>query len=449
MVLANVQRYDPDGLSDLGAHAVVVGGSITGLLTARVLADGFDEVTILERDSLPADPTPRREVPQGRHTHVLETAGRETFEDLFPGYCEVLISEGGLIIDLMSDLIHYDRGDYLANGPRRMPLYCASRPLFEHVLRQRVTANESITLRSETQFIDYILDGTDSRVEGVTIREHGSEESELNADLVVDTSGRTSKTRSWLDDQGFPVPNIDEVHIDVAYSTALVERPQTDRRGLFVPPEPGRTRGGLMFPIEKNRWTLSLVGIHGDHPPTTKEGFIDYANSLPAPEFGEILESQPLVTDDITHYPFPSSRRVRYENLNQFPEDLVVLGDAVCSFNPLYGQGMSTAALQALQLHHSLADHGRERIGMRFFEAIEEVIDAPWTVAVGGDFEFQETTGPKPRGTDFINSYLDRMIRSAHTDGELREALVRPFMQVEPPSSVMRPRYIWRTFKPT
>ena len=110
MTLANVQRYDPDGLSYLGAHAVVVGGSVTGLLTARVLADGFNEVTILERDSLPSDPTPRREVPQGRHTHVLETAGRETFEDLFPGYCEVLLSEGGLIIDMMSDLIHYDRG---------------------------------------------------------------------------------------------------------------------------------------------------------------------------------------------------------------------------------------------------------------------------------------------------------------------------------------------------
>lgn len=132
---------------------MVVGGSVAGLLTARVLADGFDEVTILERDSIPDDPSPRRGVPQGRHIHVLETAGRETFEDLFPGYGEVLLSKGGLIIDLVSDLIHYERGDYLAKGPRSMPLYCASRPLFEHVLRQLITARDSITLRSETQFI--------------------------------------------------------------------------------------------------------------------------------------------------------------------------------------------------------------------------------------------------------------------------------------------------------
>lgn len=448
MTLANVQRYDSDGLSDLGGHAVVVGGSVAGLLTARVLADGFDEVTILERDSLPEDPAPRSGIPQGRHIHVLETAGRETFEDLFPGYGEDLISEGGLIIDLMSDLIHYERGDYLADGPQRMPLYCASRPLFEHVLRQRVTARDSITLRSETQFIDYVFDESESRVEGVTIRENGSEELEVAAELVVDTSGRTSNTRSWLEDQGFPLPDIDEVHIDVAYSTALIERPQTDRRGLFVPPESGRPRGVVMFPIENKQWQPTLVGVHGDHPPTTKTELIDFANSLPAPEIGDILESQSWVNDNITHYPFPSNRRVRYENLKQFPDDLVVLGDAVCSFNPLYGQGMSTAALQALQLHHTLSNQGREDIGLRFFDAIEEVIDSPWTVAVGGDFEFQETTGPKPRGTDFINSYLDRFIRAAQTDGQLREALVRVFNQEEPPSSLMRPRYILRVFKP-
>lgn len=449
VTLANVRRYDPDELSDLGGHAVVVGGSVAGLLTARILADGFDEVTIIEQDSLPDNPSPRRGVPQGRHIHVLETAGRETFEDLFPGYGKDLLSEGGLTIDLMSDLLHYERGDYLADGPQRMPLDCASRPLFEHVLRQRVIARDSITLEFETQFIDYIFDESAASIDGVTIRENGADETDLAADLVVDASGRTSKTRSWLDEQGFPVPGVDEVHIDVAYSTALIERPQTDRRGLFVPPEPGRTRGVVMFPIENNRWQPTLVGVHGDHPPTTKAEFIDFAKSLPAPEIGDVLESRSWVTDDIVHYPFPSNRRVRYENLNRFPEDLVVLGDAVCSFNPLYGQGMSTAALQALQLHHTLANDGRKDVGLRFFDAIEEVIDSPWAVAVGGDFEFQETTGPKPRGTDVINAYLDRMIRAAHTDGKLREALVRVFMQEEPPSSVMRPSYVWRVFRPT
>jgi 2-polyprenyl-6-methoxyphenol hydroxylase-like FAD-dependent oxidoreductase len=378
----------------------------------------------------------------------LETAGRETFEDLFPGYGEELISAGGLIVDLMSDFYHYEQGDFLANGPKRHTMYNATRPLFEHTLRERVVALDDVELRTETQFVDYLLDESDTGVAGVTVRDGGAGETDLSADLVVDASGRTSKTRSWLKEHEFPVPEVEEVQIDVAYCTVVIERPPDDRRTFFVPPEPGRTRGVGMFPIENGRWQTTLFGVHGDHPSAEVDAFIEFAESLPVSEIGRLVNTQSWISEEIERYPFPSNRRLRYEHLDRFPANLVVLGDALCSFNPIYGQGMSVAALEALQLHDTLAQGGRDDIGVRFFEDAADIVDSPWSIAVGGDFEFPETTGNKPRGTDFINWYLNRLIRAAHTDGELREALVRVFMLERPPESLLRPRVMWRVFNP-
>lgn len=448
MTLATVPRYDAERMTDVGHRAVVVGGSVAGLLAARVLADGFEDVMIIERDSLPDQAVARRGVPQGRHIHVLETAGRDTVEDLFPGYGEELISSGGLVVDVMSDFYHYERGDYLAHGPKRRTTYCATRPLIEQILRRRVSGLDGVEIRQCTQLLSYQLDDAGEAVTGVTVREGGSRVRELSADLVVDASGQTSKTPAWLDANGFEPPEIDEVEIDVAYSTAVIERPPDDRRTFFAPPEPGRKRGVGMFPIEDDRWMATLFGVHGDHPPTTVDDLIEFAQSLPISEVGRLLDSRSWVSDEITHYPFPSNRRIRYENIDQFPDDFVVIGDALCSFNPIYGQGMSVAALESLQLHHVLAADGRDEIGVRFFEQVEEIVDSPWSIAVGGDFDFPETTGSKPPGTDLVNWYLDRLIRRSHTDGQLREALVEVFMLEQPPSSLFRPGIVWRVFRP-
>jgi 2-polyprenyl-6-methoxyphenol hydroxylase-like FAD-dependent oxidoreductase len=449
MTLATVPRYDPEQVSELGTHAVVIGGSVAGLLAARILADGFDTVTIVERDPIPDDVSARRGVPQGQHVHVLETAGRDTFEDLFPGYGEDLLSAGGLIIDIMSDFHHYEQGDFLAAGPNRMIMYNATRPLFEEILRERVTARDGVELRSRTQFVTYRFNETTASVEGVTVRDERSQETAIAADLVVDTSGRASKTPSWLDDHGFEPPGVEEVQIDLAYSTVMIGRPEDDRRNFFVPPEPGRTRGVGMFPVEDGYWQTTLLGVHGDHPPTEPDELITFAEELPIPVVGQLLDRHSWLSDEVAHYPFPSNRRLRYEDLDSFPDNLVVIGDALCSFNPIYGQGMSVAALEALQLHHTLASAGRDGVELRFFERVTEIVDSPWSIAVGGDFEFPETTGSKPRGTDFINWYLNRLVRAAHSDGKLREALTRVFMLEQPPESLLRPRVVWRVFKPT
>lgn len=445
MTLANVPRYDPDRLGDVGDRAVVVGGSMAGLLAARVLADGFRTVTVVERDRLPDEPAARRGVPQGRHVHLMLESGRATIEDLFPGYTEELLAAGGLMIDSMTDFLHYEQGDYLAEHETAMPTYCATRPLFEHVVRRRVDALDTIGIRADCQCLEYLVDGT--TVTGVRVRNDAGEEA-LPADLVVDATGRTSKTPSFLETHGFDSPPVEEVHVDVAYSTAVVERPADDRRLFFVPPEPGRPRGAGVFPAEDGRWLTTFFGLHGDHPPTDADGLREFAASLPGPDLAGLLGDQSWVSEEVSQYPFPSNRRNRYESLDRFPTGLVVVGDAVSSFNPIYGQGMSVAALEALVLHDTLGTADEDDLAGAFFDRIEPIVDQAWSIAVGGDFAFPQTTGPKPRGTDLVNRYLDRLVRRAHSDPALREALYHVFNLEWPPESLFRPGILWRVLKP-
>lgn len=448
MTLATVPRYKSNQNAEIAEHAVIVGGSMAGLVAARVLLDGFETVTVIDRDPLPDELEIRTGVPQARQPHVLLEAGRAMLEDLVPGYGEDLISAGGLLVDGTSDFRYYDQGDFVADGPTRQLMYFASRPLLELILRRRVAALDSVRVRSGCQFVDYLVDDAATTVEGVVVRGNGTDQETIRADLVVDATGRTSRTPTWLETHGYTPPALDEVHIDLAYSSTLIERPPDERRTLYVPLSPPRTRGGAAFPIEGDRWLVNVHGIHGDHPPTDTEGFADFAASLPTPELKRLLDDHPRASEDIVKYPIPSNRRYRYEALDQFPDGLLVIGDAIASFNPVYAQGMSVAALEAVVLHHTLATGGRDELALRFFDHAEEVIDIAWRMAVGADFGFAQTTGPKPRGIDLFSQYLSRLTRKAHTDGELRHAFYQAIVMERPPTSLLRPSVMWRVLRP-
>ncbi|WP_222912750.1 FAD-dependent monooxygenase [Natrinema sp. SYSU A 869] len=447
MTLATVPPYDPDQITEKRGHAVVVGASMAGLLATRVLIDRFETVTLIEKDSLPDEAVLRPGIPQARHIHVMQKAGQVTLETLFPGYSDEVTEAGGLVLDLASDVKLYQVGDFLANGPTRIPQYTASRPVFEQVTQRRVAELDGVTIQDECHFRDYLVDDQGSTVEGVTVQTADGER-EINAELVVDATGRTSRTPAWLENNGCPAPPHDEVSIDLAYSTVLLERPANDRRAFLVLPHAPRTRGAAVFPIENRRWLLTLGGMHGDHPPTDPEGFLEYAASLPVADISRLLDEHAVVSEDISYYPIPSSVRHRYEDLDQFPEGLVVIGDAIASFNPIYGQGMSVAALEAVQLHHTLTmdDHGD--LAPRFFERAARVVDDAWSVAVGSDFQFSQTAGPKPFGTNLVNRYVARLHRKAHTDGSLADAFNRVIILETRPTSLFRPSVMWRVLKP-
>lgn len=448
MTLATVPRYDADRATVRGERAVVVGAGIAGLLAARVLADAFEAVTVLERDPAPDDPVVRRGVPQGEHVHVMLEAGRATLEDLFPGYRADLLSSGGLEIDGARDVDFYAGGGLLADGPRRVPQYAATRPLYEHLIRRHVADLDGVRLRTGCRFRDYVVDDAATAVQGVVFANEETALEELDASLVVDATGRTSRTPDWLERHRYPSPAVDEVAIDLAYSTVLLERPADDHRAFVVPPEPPRTRGFAMFPVEGGRWIVTLAGVHGDHPPTDVDGLLGYAGRIPGPDVAGLLDAQPWRSEAVAHYPFPSNLRRRYEDLDRFPDGLVVLGDGIASFDPVYGQGMSVAALEALLLYECLATDGLEGLAPRFFERSEAVVDTAWRMAVCPDFRFARTTGPRPRGTALVNRYVSRLHRKAHADGELRDAFTRVVMMERPPSSLFHPRIAWRVLRP-
>ncbi|UPV76896.1 FAD-dependent monooxygenase (plasmid) [Halorussus limi] len=448
MTLATVSRYNSNQLGEKSGNAVVIGASMAGLLAARILADRFLEVTVIERDRLASEPVVRRGVPQGAHPHALLEAGRATLEDLFPGYGEDLVSAGGVVVDFASDVRFYSEGDFLARGSTPMKTYSATRPLIEQVVRQHVSELDGVHIRSGCQVTDYFLDDTATVVEGVVVRD-GSDRTNVTADLVVDATGRTSRTPTWLENHGYTPPELDEVRIDVAYSTTFIERPAGDLRTFLVPPSAPHTRGGMAAPVEGNRWVVSVHGVHGDHPPADSAGFAKFAASLLTPEVKHLLDGHRQITGNIEQYPFPTNRRYRYGDLDRFPDGLVVIGDAIASFNPIYGQGMSVAALEALVLHHTLAAGDCENLALRFFDQAEEVIDMAWMLAAGSDFAFPQTTGPKPRGTDLISWYLSRLAQKAHTDSTLSSAFFQVLTMERPPTALLRPRSMWRVFKPT
>ena len=404
------------------------------------------DVSRYDRDPFPGEPTARDGEPQTSHPHVMLEAGRATLEDFFPGFDEDLFAAGGLCVDAGTDMQFYDRGGFLADPPRELPMYCATRPLFEHVVREQVRGLEGVDLQGNTQVTGYRFDDAGA-VTGVRCRADGAERT-LATDLVVDASGRTSRTPRWLAERGYPTPDVEEVHVDVTYSTIRVERPAEDRRVFYAPPDAPRTRGGGIIPIENGRWEVAVQGVHGDDAPTDREGFFEFAESLPVPEIGRVARERPWTSEGVHHYPFPCSRRRRYEHLDRFPEGLVVTGDAVASFNPIYGQGMSVAAMDALALHHALAAGGLDGLAPRFFDRVGEVVDVVWQLAVGRDFEFRGTEGPKPFGTDLFNRYVARLSRKAHADGVLTEAFARVFRLERPPTSLLRPGIVLRVLAP-
>jgi flavin-dependent dehydrogenase len=447
MSLATVEPYASGAMPRVGHHAVVVGAGMAGLLAARALIDAFDRVTVLDRDVLPARPGARKGVPQGRHPHALLEAGRATLDDLFSDFSNEVVRAGGLVVGVGTEARQFDRGGFLAPTTTPRTLLSASRPLIEAVTRRRLGTCAGIRLRGACRMVDYLLDGA-TRIRGVAVHDEQGDLEELGADLVVDATGRASRTAAWLTDHGFAAPRRDEVGIDLGYATRVIERPGDDRRTLLIQADPPDRRGGALVPIESGRWLLTLAGVHGDHPPLEPHGFSEFAATLPSPALARILEAHPPAAQTIERYRFRANVRHRYEDLDRLPDGLIAIGDAIASFNPVYGQGISVAALQSLALHRALLDGGTEDLPRRFFARAGQVVDGAWLMAVGTDFRFPQTRGPKPPGTDLVNRYLARLTRRAQRDHRLADAFFDAMFMTSPATRLLGPATLWRTLRP-
>jgi 2-polyprenyl-6-methoxyphenol hydroxylase-like FAD-dependent oxidoreductase len=437
----------------IGAHAVVLGASMAGLLAARVLSTAYDRVTIVDRDEFPDDATVRGGVPQGRHAHGLLAGGREVLEELFPGLVKDLVAAGSPSGDVLSRGRYYFGGHRLARHDSHMVALGASRPLLELFVRQRVLAIPTVTLIQRTDVVDLVLDAGGIQVTGVEVVRRGGDRvaQSIDADLVVDSSGRGSRTPEWLFRRGYPQVGTDRVGIDLAYTSRVFRLDPDGLDGdlvMLLASTPANPRGAVLQLLEGDRALLSLIGILGDYPPIDDAGFRAFASSLAVPEiYAAVRDAEPV--GPAASFRFPESIRRRYERMSRFPTGLLVLGDALCSFNPAYAQGMSVSALEALVLRDTLnwACIRREQPdAQRFFRAAAKVVDQPWMVAAGGDLAFPGVKGDRSAAVAVVNAYMARLLAAAERDAALAVAFVRVAALLDPPPALMRPDRLLRVF---
>jgi 2-polyprenyl-6-methoxyphenol hydroxylase-like FAD-dependent oxidoreductase len=429
--------------------AVVVGASMAGLLAARVLAEHYAHVTVVDRDTLAQAPDrPRRGVPQGGHLHALLGRGLRALEELLPGLTEELTGRGAPLGDQLGDARLYFGGHRMARWHSGLPLLCASRPLLEDAVRARVAATPGVDVVARCELVGFATSADRQRVTGARVRRLGCAEESLPAGIVVDASGRGSRTPTWLATLGLPAPAQERVRIGLGYASRVYRaRPGAlgGDLGIVRAPVPPRGRGGALAVLEGDRWMATLIGVLGDHPPTDPGGFLDFACSLPGPEIHDaIAAAEPL--GDPVPFRFPASVRRRYERLPRFPEGLLVLGDAFCSFNPIYGQGMTVAALEALALRDQLR-RGRPPRPATFHRYVARIVDAPWGLAVGGDLAFPGVEGRRTPRTRILGAYVDRLHAAAATDADLAIAFLRVAALVDPPPALMHPRIALRVLR--
>lgn len=435
----------------IGTHAIVIGGSIGGLTAARALSTRFERVTVLDRDELPTDAQDRRTVPQARHGHALLISGRVALEKLFPGLTGELIAEGAIPWDPGDDLLFHQLGAFRKPYSTGMLGVSLTRAFLEHALRRRVGALPNAGLRDQATVAGLI--GGAGRVTGVAL-DTGEE---LAADLVVDATGRGAGTRSerWLEQLGCPPLEVDTVKIDVGYTSRLLRRQPgegvTDDGGLIylmASISPDDKRAAAAFAVEGDRWLVTLGGWHRAHAPVDPDGFSQFAAALPAPHMADLLaRSEPLDDGKASRYSYPTSRRRYFERLSQPPAGYVAVGDAICSFNPLYGQGMTVAVLEATELGQYLDRFGTVSSEMTgaYFRGVGKLIDMPWQIATAGDFIFPETIGPRQRGTGVMNWYLRQVTLASHTSVKVHRAMLEVQHMMAAPSAVMRPAVVARS----
>lgn len=397
-------------MSKRSGTAVVLGSGMAGLVSARVLADHFDSVAVIEKDEAPAAAGFREGVPQGRHFHALIPGGLEIMESLMPGLKAELRAAGSVLPEPTQFYFYlpegksYDQAQYMPEPPPPglfEPPYIQTRGLLEFTVRQRVADLDNLDIRYGTAIKRPLIEN--GRVTGVIV--DGTDE-QIRAELVVDATGKASRTLGWLDALGFERPHENVVNCDFAYTSCFLKPDNPDDFtdvGFFVTPNPEKTgnfRGAALVLMEDGSWLALVGGRYGDFPPRDYEGFLEYAGSVAEPRFGELVKRATLIGEP-AHFRFPKGIRRRFDQLEAFPEGLLPMGDAVCHFNPAYGQGMSSACRQGIALQRVLEQRsveGQSLDGMwkDVFQQYYEETRAPWLFAALADFMHPDCSGDFP-----------------------------------------------------
>ncbi len=424
--------------------AIVVGGSIGGLLAGLVLAETCDEVVLVERGELPDAPAPRAGVPQGMHAHGLLAGGLAALEQLLPGLCRELEQGGCPTGDNLRDVAWIFSGRRLAVGESGVHGMTVARPVLEHAIRRRVTELPNLSIRTGTRVRGLLCEA--GRVVGTRVAPAlGGVEEELAADLVVDASGRHSQLPEWLGALGFGSPRVEEVALETHYASRIyTRRPHHLNGGIaaIVVSDPGSPRGGIALALDEQRWIVSQYAMGGERPPLDHSGFVGFARTLASSALAKILEdAEPLGETHTLR--FPSSIRRHYEEMRNLPEGLLVCADALASFNPTFGQGITVAAKQALLLRDLCTRTSFAELGKVFARRSAPIVDVAWNASVGRTFLYPGVVGLPTLKMRIANAYLPRVVARAHEDADVATALLKVMHFLAPPESLFAPGVMW------
>ena len=427
-------------------RAVVLGGGWAGMLTAHVLSRHVPSVTVVERDVLPDGPEHRKGMPQGRHVHILWSSGARIVEELLPGTQERLLAAGARNIGFHEDLVTLTASGWQYRFPATAFAVMCTRPLLDWVVRDQILSQGRVQVLQGTEVVE--LAGDSKRVTGVQVRDvAGGETSLLEADLVVDATGRASRLGRWLTTLGLPAVEEDVVDAGIAYATRLYEAPEGATEGFpavnvaadHLTRQPGRF--GVVYPVEGGRWMVTLSCTRGADLPTQEDEFAGFAKRLRHPIVGDLIDvAKPLSPVFGSHA--GANRRLYPERLEQWPEGLLITGDSLSAFNPIYGHGMSAAARGAAALDKELArdDYGVGGI-RRVQRALSAVVDDPWIMAGLKDIAYvncrnfakdPRLTGPDTAERLKFSDYIShKSVRSPQVCGLVTSVLALDAPQTE------------------
>jgi 2-polyprenyl-6-methoxyphenol hydroxylase-like FAD-dependent oxidoreductase len=432
----------------LGRRAIVVGAGIGGLSAAGALAKSFDQVDVLERDDLATSARSRSGTPQDRHPHGLLAGGLRALDRIFPDFNRDLAAAGAVPVTFARD-VQFERPD-VGVLPKRdfgISVLCATRPLIELVLRRRAEAVANITLRPASRVIGIVPATGGAGVRGVQFVNGSGRFETLDADLVVDASGRGAPTLTLLDALCWDRPQMTEIGVDITYATAVVEIPPdatADWKAVLTLPDPPHLAlHAIIVPTEDGRWITAIA----DHSATawteTWDAYLEASRSLVTPTlYNALRHAEP--SEGIRHYRFPVSTWKHFERLPRLPRGVLPVADAFCRFNPIHGQGMSSAGKQALLLQDVLYGAAADpdpiaAVQEGFMAEVASVLETPWIMSTSADLAFPQTRGQRPDNFAEARQFEAALFRAAVADPVVHRAMIEVAQLLQPHQRLHEP----------
>ena len=417
------------------ADVVVLGASLAGLWAAAATAGAGNRVVLLDRDPAPVGASMRAGVPQGAQPHVFLHRGLRAGEELLPGLRRDLDAVGGIHVD--TGLLPWlGEHGWLPEEPS-YEVVSLTRPLFEQVVRERVLALPGVDARWDVRVV-----GLARGAGGCRVRVAGGPD--IAALVVVDATGRSSRLRSWLAEMGVSTPDPVTVDARLGYATQLLEGGPDPREfpGVVLQATPQSPVGGIALPVEHGRWLVTALGFDPQRPPRDADGFAAFLAALPDPALSAILRSG-LPVGEVAVHRQTGNRRHQYARVPDWPEGLLAVGDALCCFDPIYGQGITVSACQALRLRTALGSGALVGATRRLQRDLDRIVEFPWAVAIGQDLQMPSSAGRQTLAQAAVSSWASQLARRAvHGDRRAQRVLMRAYHLESSPTALLHPALI-------